>query len=128
MISASRAGGSPTSARRALISGLKSGMLNPCDAADRLDELDPTVALLRQHLFARWRKAIITTTTLPGFFNPATADPVPFFQPIEHRVERCDVESEGAPRAQFDKLSNFITVPGAVFEEGKNHQLRATFL
>src|SRR5947199_10846458 len=105
MISASRAGGSPTSARRALISGLKSGMLNPCDAADRLDELDPTVALLRQHLFARWRKAIITATTLPGFFNRATAGPGPVFQPLEVLGELPDVDQAGATRAQFDKLS-----------------------
>ena len=103
-------------------------MLNSGDAVDRLDELDPAMALLRQHLFARRRKAIIAAATLPGFFNPPTADPVPFFQPIEQGVQRCDVEPEGAPRAQFDKLSNFITVPRAVFEEGKNHQLRAAFL
>src|SRR5204863_6725246 len=127
-ISASRTGGSLSSANRALISTLKSGMFYPRDEADRFDELDPATALLRQRLLARWRKAVIASATLPCFFNPATADPVSFLQPIEQRVERSDIESYGAARAQLNKLSNFITVPRAVFEERKNHQLRTALL
>src|SRR2546429_9838644 len=109
MISASRAGGSPSSARRALISALKSGMLNSGDAVDRLDELDPAMALLRQHPFARRRKAIIAAAKLPGFFSPPTADPVQFFLTIEQGVQRSDVESEGATRGEFVKRAYLVS-------------------
>src|SRR5262249_19316467 len=124
-ISASRTGDSWSSARRALISTLKSGMLNPGDQVDRFDELTPPGALLRQDVFARGRQTIVTAAALPRLFDPAAANPVPFLESIEQRIKRSDVESNRAARPQLDQLANLVSVAGTIFQQGQNHQFGA---
>src|SRR6476620_1437331 len=91
-ISASRTGDNRNSANRALISTLKSGMLNSGDQVDRFDELAPAGALLQQHIFARGRQAIVAAPALTCLFNPAAPNPVPFLQSIKQRVKGSDVK------------------------------------
>src|SRR6267378_2214960 len=126
-ISASRTGDNWSSARRALISTLKSGMLNSSDEVDRLDELTPASALLRQHVFARGRQAIVAAPPLPRLFNPAATNPVPFFQSIKQRIKGSDIESNRAARTQLDQLANLVSVSGTIFEQRQNHQFGAAF-
>src|SRR4029077_8724741 len=101
-ISASRRGDNWSAARRALISTLKSGMLNPGDQVDGFDKLTPPCALLRQHVFARGRQAIIAAPALPWLFYPAPTDPIPSFEAIEQWIKGSDVESNRAARTQLD--------------------------
>src|SRR5262245_23839320 len=101
-ISASRTADNWSSARRALISVLKSGMLNPCDQVDGFDKLTPAGALLRQHVFAGGCQTIIAAPALPRFLNPAATDPVPFLEAIKQWIKGSDIESNRAARAQFD--------------------------
>src|SRR4029077_2345224 len=124
-ISASRTGDNRSSASRALISTLKSGMLNSGDQVDRFDELAPAGALLRQHVFARGRQAIVAAPTLPRLFNPPATNPVPFLQSIKQRIKGSDVESDRAARTQLDQLANLVSVPGTIFEQRQNHQFSA---
>src|SRR5438874_9658758 len=119
-ISASRTGDNSSSARRALISALKSGMLNPRDQVDGFDELTPAGALLRQHIFARGGQAIVAAAALPRFFNPAASNPVPFLKSIKQRIKGSDVESDRAPRTQLDQLANLVPVSGTIFQQSQN--------
>src|SRR6476660_1857236 len=126
-ISASRTGDNRSSTSRALISTLKSGMLNSGDEVDRFDELAPAGALLRQHVFARGRQAVVATPTLPRLFNPAATNPVPFLQSIKQRIKGSDIESNRAARTQLDQLANLVSVSGTIFQQGQNHQFGAAF-
>src|SRR6478672_2761711 len=126
-ISASRTGDNWSSASRALISTLKSGMLNSSDEVDRLDEFPPAGALLRKHVFARGRQAIVATPALPRLFNPAATNPVSFFKSIKQRIKRSDVESNRAARTQLDQLANLVSVSGPIFQQSQNHQFGAAF-
>src|SRR5215510_12458554 len=92
-ISASRAGDNWSSDSLALISALKSGMLNPGDQVDGFDELTPPGPLLRQHVPARGCQAIVAPPALTRLFNPAATNPIPFFQSIKQRIKGGDVES-----------------------------------
>src|SRR5512132_3594459 len=127
-ISTSRTGDNWSSARRALISTLKSGMLNPGDQVDSFHELTPAGALLRQHVFARCRQAIVAAPALTRLFNPAATDPVPFLKSIKQRIKGSDVESNRATRTQLDQLANLVSVSGTIFQQGQNHQFGAAFL
>src|SRR6476646_6674289 len=124
-ISASRTGDNWSSARRALISTLKSGMLNPGDQVDGFDKLTPAGALFRKHVFARGCQAIVATPALPRLFNPAATNPVPFLQSIKQRIKGSDVESNRAARTQLDQLANLVSMSGTIFEQGQNHQFGA---
>src|SRR6266550_6434719 len=127
-ISASRTGDNWSSARRALISPLKSSMLNPGDQVDSFHELTPAGALLRKHVFARGRQAIVAAPALTRLFNPAATDPVPFLKSIKQRIKGGDVESNRAARTQLDQLANLVSVSGTIFQQGQNHQFGAPFL
>src|SRR5262249_21279936 len=124
-ISASRSGDNWSSARRDLISALKSGMLNPGDQIDGFDKLAPAGALLRQHVFAGGRQTIIAAPALPWLFDPAATDPVPSLEAIKQWVKGSDVESNRAARTQLDHLSNLVSVPGTIFEQRQDHQFSA---
>src|SRR5438552_5014011 len=127
-ISSSRAGERPRLARRALISLRKSGILDSGDSTDCFHELEPPVALAGQHLFAGRGQAIITPPPLPGLFHPASANPSPFFEPIEQGIKRSDIKSERTPRAQLDQLTNIVSMPRPILDQRKNEQLRTAHL
>src|SRR5437763_8940053 len=116
-ISASRTGDKPSSARRDLMSILKSGMLNPGDQVDGFNKRPPAAALLRQYVFARGGQTIIATATLARSFDPATTNPGPLLKPIKQRIKGSDIKSDRAARAQVDQLRNLISVPGPIFEQ-----------
>src|SRR3954451_3558252 len=116
-ISASRIGDNCNPDSRALISTLKSGMLNTGDQVDRFDELTPACALLQQHVFDRGGQAIITASTLTCLFNPAATNPVPFFKSVKQRIKGSDIESDGAARAQFDQLPDLVSMSGTILEQ-----------
>src|SRR5258707_7936458 len=126
-ISASHTGDNWSSARRALISTLKSGMLNPRDQVDSFHELTPAGALLRQHVFARGCQPIVAAPALTRLFNPASTDPIPFLKSIKQRIKGSDIESNGAARTQLDQLANLVSVSGTIFQQGQNHQFGAAF-
>src|SRR5262245_41243905 len=126
-ISASRSGDKPSSDSRALISTLKSGMLDSGDQVDRFNELTPPGALLRKHIFARRRQAIVAAPTLTRLFNPAATNPIPFLKSIKQRIKGSDVEPDRAARTQLDQLSNLVSVSGTIFQQGQNHQFGTAF-
>src|SRR5438874_11864134 len=104
MISSSRVGERPSSARRALTSAVQSGILDSGDSTDCFHELEPPITLAGQHLFAGRGEAITTPPPLPGFFHPAAANPSSFLEPVEQGIKRSDIDPDGTPRAQLDQL------------------------
>ena len=45
---------------------------------------------------------VIAPASLSGFLYPSPMNPALSFQPIEHRVERCDVKLKHALRTMLD--------------------------
>jgi hypothetical protein len=70
---------------------LKSGDAVHCD-----DKISPTISLLGEHFLARGGQAIEATAALIGFLDPATLYPPTFFEAIEQRVERSNIEANRA--------------------------------
>src|SRR5882724_2150832 len=128
MISSSRAGERLSSARRALTSAFQSGILNSGDSTDCFHELEPSVTLAGEHLFAGRGEAIITSPPLPCLFHPAAANPSPFFESVEQGIKRSDIKPERTARAQLDQLTNVVAVPRPILDQRKNEQLRAALL
>src|SRR6185437_882471 len=125
MISSSRAGERLRLARRALTSAFQSGILDSGDSTDCFHELEPSIALAGQHLFAGWGETIITPSSLPGLLHPAPPNPAPFFEPVKQGVKRSDIKPERTARAQLDQLTNVVAVPRPILDQRKNEQLRA---
>src|SRR5204863_4239709 len=98
-ISFSRVGERFNPTSRFLISSLKSGMLDSCDAADRFHKLAPAIPLRRQRFLARRRQPIVTPPPLPRLLDPATPNPSPLFEAIQQRIKRSDVEMQSPVRA-----------------------------
>src|SRR5215470_8559614 len=124
-ISASRVGDNWSSDNGALISALKSGMLDPRDQVDGFDKLTPASALLRQDVFASRGETIVSAPALAGLFNPAAPNPIPFLKSIKQWIKRGDVESNRATRTQLDQLANLVSMPSTIFQQGQNHQFGA---
>src|SRR5262249_40589042 len=127
-ISASLSGGKFNSAIDWRISALKSGIFNSGDSPNRFYKFAPAVTTGRQDLFAGARKSIISPLTLPGLFQPTATDPSPRLQSVEQRVKRRNAEPQGASRAQFDQLPDFISVARPVLQQRQNQQLGASLL
>src|SRR4029077_16217113 len=125
MISRSRAVQRLRLARRALTSAFQSGILDSGDSTDCFHELEPSIALAGQHLFASRGEAIITPPALPCLFPPGAANPPPFFEPVEQGIKRSDIKPKSSPRAQLDQLPNVVAVPRPILDQRKNEQLRA---
>ena len=65
---------------------------------------------------------------LARLFDPAGLEPAAALEPVQHGVERGDVEPDGAGGAGFDELRQFVAMPGAVRQQREDEQLRAAFL
>src|SRR5262245_55805258 len=103
-------------------------MANPCDARERVDELLPAGAVAGEHAPALGRDAIEPAAALAGFLDPAPDDESALLQPVEHGVERGDVELEDAVGALVDELADLVAVAGALLDEREHEELGAPLL
>src|SRR5712675_3215358 len=110
MISASRSGRRFDPARRFLISCSHSRMFHSCDASYCSDKGLPFLALHSQNASPFGSQAIVASPPLIGFFDPTPLNPPSFFQPVQHRIERGNMEMEHAAGAEIDKAADVITM------------------
>src|SRR5262245_11958130 len=104
MISASLPALSCNRASRGRRCSVHSGMVDSGNETHSVDEGLPSIAVARQHPAAFSRQTVEAATTLPGPLDPPALQPAAFFQPIEERVQRCDVELQLPCRARLDEL------------------------
>src|SRR5688572_16183172 len=123
----SGASGSPRSRLRMTgrQSGRCSGMAQTRDARQRVDELFPARPVAGEHPFPVGGNAVVPLSTLAGSLHPAAGDQPPLLEPVEHGVERRDVELEDAVRALLDQFADLVAVPGPVLDQRQHQDLRA---
>src|SRR5262245_20665404 len=93
-----------------------------------VDEGLPGIALAGQHPAAFSRQTVEAATTVPGPLDPPPLQPAAFFQPIEERVQRCDVELQLPCRARLDELADLVSMTGARFDDREDDQFRRPLL
>src|SRR4051794_33521088 len=110
-------------ARRRRTRFLKSGMFDSRNAADGGHEFFPALLLRVEHLATLGRQAVVATAALFGFLDPFALDPALGFEAVQQRVERSDVEAEGAAGADLDQFRDVIAVARLGFQEGEDQEL-----
>src|SRR5262245_51030039 len=78
-----------------------SGMLDSCNAIDRLREVLPDRSLAHERAAPARREAVVAAPALPRLLDPAAFDHALALEAIQCRVERGDVERDGAVRSLF---------------------------
>jgi hypothetical protein len=84
-------------------------MVDSREEAHRVHERLPGVPLPRQHAAAFGGQAVEAAAALAGLFHPLALQPAAFFQAIQQRVERGNVELELAGGLRLDPLADLIT-------------------
>src|SRR4029079_4432541 len=110
-----------------LIARGHSGIFDSSDAADRLDELAPGVALGLEHLGAGRGEPVVAAPALAGLLDPAALDPAALLEAVEERIQMSDTEAEAAARPGFDQLAQVVSVPRLILDERQDQQLGAAF-
>src|SRR5262245_28794665 len=86
------------------------GMFASRDAFHGFNECIPRLLLFREHAAALGRQLIEPAATFAGFLHPAALDPFTLLEAIEERIERIDVESQGATRPGLDQLAQVVAM------------------
>src|SRR5579871_6112331 len=116
----------PSSLARALTtSRQRLGILHPCDVPERFDETAPVVSLCRQHPAAGCRDAVMTPAPLSGFLDPAAANRLALFEPVQRCGQRREREGKGAGGSLADLARDLVAVQVFVFDERQNQDLGA---
>src|SRR6267154_5731081 len=125
MISASRSGRRFDPARRFLISCFHSRMFHSCDAPYCSDKGLPFFALHPQNASPFGSQAIVAAPPFIGFFDPTPLNPATFFEPVQQRIERRNMEMKHAAGALLDKSANVIAMARLSLYKRKNQQFGA---
>src|SRR5262245_24221780 len=94
-----------------------SGMLYSCHPADGSNEFLPAPPLRGKCVSALMRQAVITPPSLFGLFHPAAVDPAFLLEPVEQRIQRRDVESQGAARSDLNQPRNVVPMTRLILEQ-----------
>ena len=100
-------------------------MANPRDAIERHEEGLPDVALAGEHFLPGGGETVVAPAPLAGALHPAAFDEALVFEPIQRGIERRDVEADGAVGSFGDQPADLVSVPLALFEQGKDQHFRA---
>ena len=84
------------------------------DAMQRREEGVPIGSLRCEDLPPVSCQAVVAAAALPGFLDPRAVDPAALLHPVQHRIQRGDVEKEHAVRAVVDHARDFIPCRGAL--------------
>src|SRR5262245_42146418 len=103
-------------------------MFHSRNAADRLHEFAPRVALGGKHVGAERRQPAIAAPPLAGLVDPAPEDPAALLESIEQRIEGGDAEFQDAARSRLDELAEVVAVTRLVLEQRQNQELGAALL
>src|SRR5688572_8583875 len=106
---------------------LMSRILDSARALDRVHEVAPVLALLGEHPSPGCRQLVVAPAPLAGLFDPRSGDQAAPLEPIENRVQRCDVERHRAGRALPDANRDLVAVAARTFELSQHEELRRPF-
>src|SRR5581483_1277566 len=126
-MSVARAGSTASAPRRARTSALKSGMAEPRDAVQRRDEGAPAPALLRERFSALDGQAVEAAAARVGPLHPSPFDEAAALEAVERRVERRDMELQGAARSLVDQPGDLVAVAVALLEQRHDQRFGAAF-
>src|SRR2546423_1710416 len=84
-------------------------------AGDRLGDLLPALSLRFENRETGECDGVVPAAPLTVLLNPPPDDPLTLFHPIEHGIERRDVECEHALRSALDELRELVAVSRLVF-------------
>jgi hypothetical protein len=99
--------------------------IEPGDAMERAEQLLPVRPLRRQHPAAVRGQPVVAAAALAGLLHPLAVDPAAPLHPVEHRVERGDVEAQDPARPLVDRPGDLVAVPLPLLERGEYEQLGA---
>src|SRR5215213_1535236 len=128
MIFDSRPGLSRSTAKRGCRYSVQSGMVDPRDETHGADESLPGIALAREHAATLRRQTVKAPPPLACLLHPSALQPATFFQPIQERIERRDVELELPGRLTLDQLADLVSMPGAGFDDREDDQFGRALL
>src|SRR5437763_8226564 len=74
----------------------RSRIAHPGQIANQFEELPPFPTLRGEHLASLSGDPVVAATTLTSLFHPPALNPFAFFELVERRVERGEVERQCA--------------------------------
>src|SRR5688572_26110545 len=95
---------------------------------NRVDEVRPCLALLREDPASFRGEPIETASPLAGLLDPAPLDPAAGFEAEQRGVERRQRECQLSPRAGLDQLADFIPVTRTSLEQREDQHLATALL
>src|SRR5581483_5500530 len=108
--------------------GRRSGIAHPGEIADEREELLPLTTLRREHLFPARGDRVIPPAPLPRLLDPATVDPLPFFEFVEGGVEGGEVERQRAAGSLVNQLRQLVPVKRLLVEQREDDEFRGPLL
>ena len=103
-------------------------MVDSRNETHRVDEDLPGVALAAKDVSAFARERVEAAPALAGLLHPPALEPAAFFESVQQRIERGDVELQPAGRARLDELADLVSVAGSGLDDRKDDQLRGPLL
>src|SRR5262245_2123381 len=110
------------------MNSFQSGILDPCNAANRLRELLPATPLLGQNFASVRGQTVIAPPPLARLFHPTALNPATRLHPVKERIERCRLKPQSTLGALFDQLADLVTVAGAALHQREDQQFGAALL
>jgi hypothetical protein len=95
-------------------------MADAGDPVQRREEGVPAAALVVEDFLAGGGEAVEAAAARARLLDPAALDEAAALEAIERRVERGDMELQGASRPCVDQLGDLIAVAIALLEEGED--------
>jgi len=103
-------------------------MVDSRDEAHRVDEGFPGLALAVEDAAALSGQTIEAAPSFAQLLYPPPLEPPAFFQPIQKRVERRDMEFQLPGRTRLNELANLVSMTRTWFDDGEDDQLCRAFL
>src|SRR5947207_13170143 len=91
--------------------------IDPSDAIERRKEIGPGLPLFVENLAPGGCHFVVAPPALSRFLNPASLNPPARLEPVEHRIERCDVKLEHGFGTLLDQLRDLVVVARPVINQ-----------
>src|SRR5579871_3906 len=106
----------------------QSGMAEPRELVEYADEFAPCLALHGECALPGGSETVESAPPFTCLLHPSALDELTPFEPVQERVERCNVELNFAFGLGFDQFGEFVSMAGAAFQQSEYNHLRATLL
>src|SRR4051812_2775963 len=107
---------------------MASGGANLRDAVQRREEVVPDAALARERVPAGAGQLVVAPPALSLPLDPPAFDQAAILEAIERRIERGDVEVDGAVGALGNELADLVAVSAPLLEQREDQEFGAAAL